>query len=196
METLSTREKIMDAAIKLFSDRGYNNVTMRNIAGVVGIKAGSIYNHFPSKHSILLSLYGFYVKEQQAAAPVLDVLLQMAETEPLTKVFAKLDYRYPPSVAEWMDRIVTIGIQGIYTDEDSKKFINKTMFDNLMINLVPVLNRLVELGRIEPFDVTNFVNIVVYYSISAAFLNHSPMKISLDQWQKGLGMIFSLLKEK
>jgi hypothetical protein len=70
------------------------------------------------------------------------------------------------------------------------------MFDNLQVNLVPVLNRLVELGRVEPFDVTNFVNIVVYYSISAAFLNHSPMKISLDEWQKGLGMIFSLLKTK
>jgi AcrR family transcriptional regulator len=120
MEILSTREKIMDAAIRLFSDRGYSQVTMRDIAGMVGIKAASIYNHFPSKRSILVSLYDFYEKEQQAAAPRLDDLFQMAETEPLAKVFAKLDYRYPPSVAEWMDRIVTIGIQGIYTDEDSK----------------------------------------------------------------------------
>jgi AcrR family transcriptional regulator len=186
----------MDTAIKLFTDRGYNNVTMRNIAGTVGIKASSIYNHFPSKHDILVCLYDFYVQNQRAAAPVLDDLLRMAENEPLAKILAKLDFHFPPSITEWMDRIIVIGIQGVYMDEDSKQFVKKTMFDNLMGFLVPLLNRLIELDRIEPVDVMSFAHIVVNYCLSTAFLNYSTMRIGLNQWQKSLNMIFSLLKEK
>jgi AcrR family transcriptional regulator len=196
MEIFSTREKIMDAAIKLFSDRGYKEVSMRDLAKMVGIKASSIYNHFPSKHRILQSLYDFYVQTQQAAAPALDDLLRMAETEPVAKIMAKLDYHYPPSTQEWMDRILIIGIQGIYIDEDSNRFVRKNMFDYPMELLVPLLNRLVELDKIDPVDVTGFVHIMVYYSFSTAFLNLSTMKISLDHWQKGMGMIFSLLAGK
>ena len=53
MKKLSTREKIMDAAINLFSESGYDKVSMRDIAALVGINVSSIYNHFPSKNSIL-----------------------------------------------------------------------------------------------------------------------------------------------
>ena len=196
METFSTRERIMDTSITLFSDRGYNIVSMRDIAGIVGIKASSIYNHFPSKHSILLSLYDFYEEKRQAIAPTLDELLHIAETESLAKIMARLDYHYSPSIQEWMDRILLIGIQGIYIDEDSNNFVKRIMFDTPLETLIPLFNRLIELDKIEPVDVTSFVHILAYYAFSTAFLNHSTMKIGLNQWQKGLGMIFSFLVEK
>ena len=48
-----TAEKIFDAAIDLFSQRGYNNVSIRDIAAAVGIKESSIYKHYTSKDQIL-----------------------------------------------------------------------------------------------------------------------------------------------
>lgn len=52
----STREKILETAINMFSERGYNNVSIREIAKEVGIKGSSIYNHFKSKEDILDSI--------------------------------------------------------------------------------------------------------------------------------------------
>jgi len=49
----SNREKILEAAIVLFSERGFSAVSQREIAAAVGIKAASIYNHFQSKEAIL-----------------------------------------------------------------------------------------------------------------------------------------------
>ena len=49
----SNREKILEAAIALFSERGFSAVSQREIAAAVGIKAASIYNHFQSKEAIL-----------------------------------------------------------------------------------------------------------------------------------------------
>lgn len=50
---LPNRERILKAAIELFSQRGYAAVTMREIAAQVNIKAASIYNHYSGKEALL-----------------------------------------------------------------------------------------------------------------------------------------------
>jgi Transcriptional regulator len=52
----NTKEIIIYRALTLFSDRGYEGVSMRDIASSVGIKASSIYNHFKSKEDIFNSI--------------------------------------------------------------------------------------------------------------------------------------------
>jgi len=48
-----TRSEILRAAARLFRDRGYQATTLRDIAAIVNMKAGSIYYHFDSKDEIL-----------------------------------------------------------------------------------------------------------------------------------------------
>lgn len=49
----TTEQRILDAATGLFYEKGYHAATMREIAAAVGIKAGSLYNHFPGKQELL-----------------------------------------------------------------------------------------------------------------------------------------------
>lgn len=49
---MNTKDKILYQALKLFSKYGYSDVTMKDVAEVVGIKAPSIYKHFCSKEEI------------------------------------------------------------------------------------------------------------------------------------------------
>jgi AcrR family transcriptional regulator len=55
-DTPVTEQRILDAAIDLFYERGYHATTMRDIAAAVGIKAGSLYNHYAGKQEILLRI--------------------------------------------------------------------------------------------------------------------------------------------
>jgi AcrR family transcriptional regulator len=48
----ATREQILIAAARLFSQRGYANTTLRQIARESGIQAGSVYHHFEGKDEI------------------------------------------------------------------------------------------------------------------------------------------------
>lgn len=50
---MNTREKIIYEALSLFSVKGYDAATIREIASAVGIKESSIYNHFKNKQDIL-----------------------------------------------------------------------------------------------------------------------------------------------
>ncbi|MFW5744333.1 MAG: TetR/AcrR family transcriptional regulator [Spirochaetota bacterium] len=45
--TLTARERVLEAAEKCFMARGYAAVTLRDIAGAVGIKHTSLYHHVP-----------------------------------------------------------------------------------------------------------------------------------------------------
>ena len=47
-----TKRRIMDAALELFAAHGNDAVSVEQIAGAVGIKAPSLYNHFVSKRAI------------------------------------------------------------------------------------------------------------------------------------------------
>lgn len=51
-----TAELVRKAALDLFSATGYDGTSMREIAAAVGVKAGSLYSHFPSKEEILWQL--------------------------------------------------------------------------------------------------------------------------------------------
>jgi AcrR family transcriptional regulator len=192
--TPSTKERILLTAVHLFSETSYDKVSMRDIADKVGIKASSIYNHFPSKQDILLSMYEFYGRQKSLAAPILDDLLLLVETEPLHKVFEKIDYHYPAEIQSTMDRVLIVASQRIYTDEYSERFIRKYLFESSSDLMLPLLNHMIEIGKIEPLDTVTFSSLLAYYAYSTAVLNHSALKIGLEQWQKGLGMLFSLLK--
>jgi AcrR family transcriptional regulator len=192
MKTQQTKEKIMDVAIKLFSERGYDLVSMRDIAANVGIKAASIYNHFSSKREILKDIYAYYIHVKNQVSPDLEKLLPLVETEPILDVLMKTAYYFDPSIQDKMDRIFFIASQRIRQDKEI--FVQKYFFEPFNEILRTILNKAVNLGRIEPLDIDSFIHLTTYYAFSAAELNLTEMKVSMEQWRKGQIMIFSLLK--
>lgn len=57
---MNTKEKIFDVALDLFSKKGYDSVSLREIAEEVGIKKSSIYSHYASKEAILMSIFEYF----------------------------------------------------------------------------------------------------------------------------------------
>ncbi|MBP5655314.1 MAG: helix-turn-helix transcriptional regulator [Clostridiales bacterium] len=67
---MDTKQKILDEALTLFSEKGYANVYVADIAERVGIKAPSLYKHYKSKQAIFDAIIDEMNKrfEQQAQA--------------------------------------------------------------------------------------------------------------------------------
>lgn len=51
------RQALIDAAAAAFREHGYHTASMREVAGRVGMLAGSTYYHFKSKDELLLAVY-------------------------------------------------------------------------------------------------------------------------------------------
>jgi AcrR family transcriptional regulator len=56
-DAASTRERILDVALDLFSDKGYDATSLREIAERLGVTKAALYYHFASKEDILMALH-------------------------------------------------------------------------------------------------------------------------------------------
>ena len=63
---MTTKEKIVEKALELFSQRGYGGVSIRDIAREVGIRESSIYNHFPGKQAIFDAIVEACLQQSEA----------------------------------------------------------------------------------------------------------------------------------
>ena len=68
-----TRTLIVDTALRLFREQGYEATTMRAIAAEAGVSVGNAYYYFPSKQHLVQAYYGTSQDVHVAASrPVLD----------------------------------------------------------------------------------------------------------------------------
>lgn len=111
---MSTRQAIIEAAARLFAEKGYEGMTMKEIAREVGIKAPSLYAFFESKEDILLHIYrnvmtehfqvavlGLGDRDKPMKAQLYDLLhaimvFQLKEKLPI-RIFMRL-LLFPPAV--------------------------------------------------------------------------------------------------
>jgi AcrR family transcriptional regulator len=56
--------QILDAALTVFSRKGYGEATMPDIAREAGVAVGTIYNYYEGKRELLVSLLASYVSTQ------------------------------------------------------------------------------------------------------------------------------------
>jgi AcrR family transcriptional regulator len=54
---LEMRETLYATAIRLFTERGYDETTLRDIANEAGVSAGLLYRYYPGKRALVLDLY-------------------------------------------------------------------------------------------------------------------------------------------
>jgi AcrR family transcriptional regulator len=53
---LARRTQILNAATRIFAEKGFHRATIRDVAGAAGLADGTIYNYFENKTALLLGL--------------------------------------------------------------------------------------------------------------------------------------------
>ncbi len=61
IKTGNKREKILDAAVELFSSAGYQKTSIEDIAGQAGIATGTVYLYFKNKEEILIGIFNRFI---------------------------------------------------------------------------------------------------------------------------------------
>jgi AcrR family transcriptional regulator len=87
MAVLSTRERLIYAAIELFWEKGYANTSMSDLLTRANANSGSFYHFFPSKEDLLLAVLDRYftLLHPQMLAPAWEGI-----DDPIERIFALL----------------------------------------------------------------------------------------------------------
>lgn len=76
---MQTEEAILRAAGELFTERGFLQTTMEEIAAKADVSKGTLYNYFSDKDAVLSAYYQGIIADK--AQPMLHMLLQLSTVE-------------------------------------------------------------------------------------------------------------------
>lgn len=88
MKQEDTKQRILNKALELFAAKGYDSVSVGEIAGAVGIKAPSLYNHFSGKQAIFDAIVESTAAQYEADTGKIDIHVENAARDVL--VFAEI----------------------------------------------------------------------------------------------------------
>jgi AcrR family transcriptional regulator len=69
---LSTRDRILDAALSVFAGKGYHGATVDDIVRASATSKGAVYHHFPNKEAVFVALVDAFT--ERLAAGVASVI--------------------------------------------------------------------------------------------------------------------------
>lgn len=72
-----TRTRILEAALAVFRERGFERATMRDIAAAAEVAVGAAYYYFESKDAIVMA---FYERSQSEMKPQIEALLDKSKS--------------------------------------------------------------------------------------------------------------------
>lgn len=192
----TSKEIIFEKALELFARYGYAEVSMRQIAKAAGIAVASIYNHYPSKQELLEEVYHFYDSNMVRLCPDLDELLDMVPHVPPQEVLSKTTFIYPDDIKIRMGQASAVVMSLVQHDKRADDLMNKHLIELPSQYDIPLLTRMMELGRIEPIDPQHFALLHANYHLSAAVRFYTNHAIPNREWLDGLSLLFQLVREK
>ena len=128
---------IIEIAIPLFARAGYDGVSMRQIAKAVGIKASSIYHHFPDKQTLYLATIKHAFSDK---AKILSESLTTAS--PPEKRLADLISRLCEIMSQSPDFSSLIQREILDGDEERLQLLAKQVFNDLFSSIAELSKKI------------------------------------------------------
>lgn len=115
------RDQILDAATKVFSQKGFHNTTIRAIATEAGIADGTIYNYFKNKTALLI---GIFHRMQTLLAPEPDEITALIDAD--FRTFLKAFIQLPlNTLAEDDFQLFKVIVSEMMTNPELKQLYNE-----------------------------------------------------------------------
>jgi AcrR family transcriptional regulator len=143
MKALDTRDRILDAALRLISERGFLGTTTREIAQEVGMAELTLFRHFGSKERLFEEVLGRYT-----FLPRLKELLPGLEGLPYEDALRSIGMSFFETLRE-RKSLVRIMLSEITVYPEKVKAVHRGFIDELFKTLAGYFGGLQERGLIE-----------------------------------------------
>ena len=176
-ESISTKQKILEAAIDLFSQNGFSAVSVREITKQVGIKESALYNHYKTKDEILETIYTLFQMEQQKSLPPVEqlegILKAVSPKDFLLQGFKSFKHAVSNPLMVKLWRILNIEQ---YRDSRAREMIIELTYKGTIAFLERAFQILIEQNKIKPLE-PRLLAYEYQYPIFAAMTEYLLLKL-------------------
>lgn len=193
-----TKEKIFDAAVDLFAEKGYDGVSIRDIGRAIGITEGAVYKHYSSKEEILESIFSYVEGHIYPQAPEgsMDALIDSLSFREILESMPRAMAADPR-----LTKITRIMIIEMYHNEKIRNYVRRELFDRPAEETGILFRKLLEKGKLRPCDpetmATMFISYLVYWYFETFIFGYGEpqdMDHSLKAAQAMIGSFAEMLK--
>ena len=199
MGELTTKEKIFNVAIDLFSRSGYNEVSIREIAKEVGIKESSIYYHYSKKEDILNKIFEYFINRMNNSG------ISDEEMEELLSQSPKILYHFGSEAVKKqfnqlkMIKILRLIFLELHHNEKIREFFLEEMINKPIMFWTFFFQKMMDKKIIKSSDpkelAENYYKYAMFKIFEAIILEYpeDPQKINLDEIFNNIENHFNLI---
>ncbi len=189
----TTKRRLFDAALDLFSSYGYSAVGIRDIASAVYIQPPSLYYYYDSKDAILVDIYNSIHELSIANSKKLCQVKKITYRGPL---LATCDLWFPPFHDCSFDQSVKILRVLLMEYPHDERALNEIQWLCSLTakNAAYCINRAIKQGEIAACNIESVINAYLSACLSAIFpINGSPA--SIESWRQEIATIIAILRK-
>lgn len=187
MSNTTTKEKIFNVAIDLFSQKGYNEVSIREIAKEVGIKESSIYYHYSKKEDILDKIFEYFLDKMN------ETEISNEQMEELLNQSPKVIYHFGSESVKKkygqlkMTKILRLIFIEVYHNDKVKEFFLNEIINKPIMFWTSFFQTLIDKKIINSNDpkrlAENYYNYGMFKMFEAIILKYpeDPREMKLDE---------------
>jgi AcrR family transcriptional regulator len=185
------RQAIIEAAIQLFSERGFRSVTTRELASTVGVTEPVLYQHFPSKRDLYTAIIELKIEQTHALKERFQVLCQEPRSvDEFLQNLGLMMVEWHKADPTFMRLMLLSGLE----DRELGQICHERMFSLYFPVLIATMARLAE---VEGFRQVNpaiaiyaFLAALTHHCMERMMLWHPLSDISDEEMVRGVVEIF------
>jgi len=141
------REQILDAAARMFAEKGFHRATTREIAEAADVSEGTIYNYFASKNDLLI---GMMTRMGESQVP--PEMFEQGILDDAREFYVALLQRRHVLVRQ-NKSILQAVLSEILTNQEMRERYNEQIVEPYLSMFEQYLRAQVEQGQMRPVDV-------------------------------------------
>ena len=164
---IETKERIVQKALDLFHDKGYNLTSMNDIVDLTGVKKGNLYFHYNSKEELAIEVLKEALREYDAF-----IASRMSGTTPLERLISMINAIAAYHIENSNGRGCIFGNMALESKENGSalsEFV-KSVFAKWESNISNLLKKSINTGELPELDSTERYARVIISQIEGAVM--------------------------
>ena len=163
-----TKQRIFDVCVRLFSEKGYDAVSMNEIGAAVGVTDSAIYNHFESKEAILNAILSTFRRKLSGYILKKGQVDRYIEINTPRQLLERCVGRFVADDMEFMAHAYRIVLRENMINPMASELIITQLHEETAKSIQYVLDSLIMRGGIPAMDTWSFALLWTQSMFSAA----------------------------
>ncbi|MEH2347452.1 MAG: TetR/AcrR family transcriptional regulator [Nostoc sp.] len=146
-QAIVRREHLVDTALALFSEQGYDATSIKQIAARAGVAVGLLYHYFPSKSEVMRAVW-----ERHSFLPELRALLLVEHGEAAARVLQEVAENFS-AMLDRKEALFRLMVRESQSNPEVADCLHAIVEEGITA-LGAYLERRVQVGELHPHDAT------------------------------------------